>query len=610
VLEEAEGRDLLFRLGVRREPHRSRTWNSQFYSQRRLYIRQNQERIYPGESMMRQNETTKTYRGPGLAHATSPTMETKAASRRKVSGLRDLCVLRVLCGEARVFYSLHKLTVEKPQPIENKRRDHFLLVTKMHFSGVWCGHSGGPICEPRTGLRSLHPLRALRLCGKILRSQGLPLTLTLALALSANAGKGSSNSSVASSQPHVAQQKDSKNQKPASAPDPEAELQRTLEVAGNDRAALVRQLIDYLDRFPDAPRKAAVYRALVEACQQLQNTSCALDYAERLIAVRPDDAQMMLLAVGILQKQGDNASLTKAAGYVTRVLDRVEKATPDEKPARSSQAEWQHEEEGLRVALYSLRGKIETQQQTYDAARNDLEMSYRLRANALAAEQLGEIAEIQKDLSQAIKHYLEAFVLPENGPGGTVDRREVRQKLGNVWRQVHASDLGLGDAILAAYDSANTAPTETRPAAKNKGAKELFAFTVRRLDGLPLPLAQFKGKNLVLSFWATWCGPCRELEPQFVKVAQSYSANSDVEFFAVDTDEDESRVPPFLAREKWSVPVIFADGLDDFLRVNTLPTVIVIDHAGKIVYRASGFTEEGFPEALTAAIQEALQPAK
>jgi thiol-disulfide isomerase/thioredoxin len=572
--------------------------------------------------MMQQNEAANTLRVQRLVPATSPKIEAQPASRRKVSGLRHLCALRVLCGEAlRFFYSIHKLTVEKPQPIENKGRDHFLLDTRMHFSkqkaktcppptagGANSGSHGG--CSFRRGPFLHSSLRALRLCGKILRSEGLPLTLALALAVSANTGKVPSNSSVASSQPHVAQQKDSKNQKPASALDPEAELQRALEVAGNDRAALVRQLTDYLDRFPDAPRKAAVYRALVEACQQLQNTSCALDYAERLIAVRPDDSQMMLLAVGILQKQGDNASLTKAAGYVTRVLDRVEKATPDEKPARSSQAEWQHEEEGLRVALYSLRGKIEKQQQIYDAARNDLEMSYRLRANALAAEQLGEIAEIEKDLAQAIKHYLEAFVLPENGPGGTVDHREVRQKLGNVWRQVHGSDQGLGDAILAAYDSSNTTPKNTRPAAKNKDVKELFAFTLRRLDGSALPLAQFKGKNLVLSFWATWCGPCRELEPQFANVAQTYSGNSDIAFFAVDADEDESRVPPFLAREKWSVPVIFADGLDDFLRVNTLPTVIVIDRAGKIVYRASGLTEEGFPEALTTAIQEVLQPAK
>ena len=82
--------------------------------------------------------------------------------------------------------------------------------------------------------------------------------------------------------------------------DPETELQKAIADAGNDRSALVRNLKNYLKRFPDAPRKAAVYRALVESCQQVQDNACALQYAEQLIAVRPDDSEIMMLAVGLL----------------------------------------------------------------------------------------------------------------------------------------------------------------------------------------------------------------------------------------------------------------------------------------------------------------------
>jgi len=49
---------------------------------------------------------------------------------------------------------------------------------------------------------------------------------------------------------------------------------------------------------------------------------------------------MMLLAATLLEQKGDDASLTRAAGYVTRVLDRAEKASPEEKPARESLADW------------------------------------------------------------------------------------------------------------------------------------------------------------------------------------------------------------------------------------------------------------------------------
>jgi thiol-disulfide isomerase/thioredoxin len=414
---------------------------------------------------------------------------------------------------------------------------------------------------------------------------------------------------LAATPSRYALQENSKTSKMSSADDPETQLQSAIAKAGNDRAALVRNLTDYLSRFPDAPRRAAVYRALVEACQQLQNAPCALDYAEKLIALQPDDAEMMLLAVNLLQQQGDDASLKRASGYVLRVLDRVEKASPNDKPARMSSADWKKEHEGLRVALYILQGKIERQLKNLDLARTALETSYRLQPNSVAAEQLGEIDEIQQQPAQAIQFYLDAFVLPESGPGGTVDRRELRQKLGNLWRHVHGSEQGLGDAILAAYDETSTPTKSTPVSSSNQGAKDLLDFTLSKLDGSPLQLSQFKGKTLVLSFWATWCGPCRELEPEVNTVAQSFRSNGDVNFVAVNTDEDRSRVQPFLAAEKWDLFVAYADGMDNFLRVDTLPTVIVVDRAGKIAYRSSGYGDPNFPQLLSDAIQHTLTPA-
>jgi thiol-disulfide isomerase/thioredoxin len=391
--------------------------------------------------------------------------------------------------------------------------------------------------------------------------------------------------------------------------DTEAQLQKAIADAGNNRAALVRNLKDYLLRFPDAPRKAGVYRALVEACQQLQDTGCALDYAERLVAVHPDDSEMMLLAIGLLQREGSEASLTRAAGYATRVLDRIEKVTADEKSARMSVKDWQSQQDRFRAALYSLRGEIEKSQHGYDAAAKDFQQSYSIRPNAVAAEHLGEIAEMKSDYPKAIEEYSLAFVLPEDGPAGKVDRREVRMKLGNVWRQVHGTEQGLGEQILATYDRLSAASASLIPPARNKGAKDSFSFVLRNLDGSSLPLAPLKGKVIVLSFWATWCGPCRELEPEFVQIAKNYAGNTNLAFYAVNTDEDETLVPGFVAKEKWDVPVVFADGLDDFMNVTGLPTVIILDRAGKIAFRMDGFPTKGFTEYLTTAIQDAVGPA-
>jgi thiol-disulfide isomerase/thioredoxin len=411
------------------------------------------------------------------------------------------------------------------------------------------------------------------------------------------------------------------------APDPEAELQKALANAGNDSAAMIKNLKEYLQQFPDAPRKTAVYRALVEACEQTHDAACALDYAERLIVTRPDDSQMMLVAVNLLQQRGDDASLARAAGYVTRILDRVEKAPPEERPAHESVAEWQDGQAQLRTALYYVRGQVEISQRNYDAAVKDVQMSDSIHPNALAAKTLGEVAETRGDSAAAIDEYVQAFTLPESGPAGTVNRRDVLRELRNSWRQVNGTEQGLGDAILTAYDrvalpspdgrttSATAAATTpaaaavNAAAARNKDAKDVFSFVVRRLDGSPLALDSLRGKITVLSFWATWCAPCRELEPLFNTVARTYAGNSDVAFFAVNVDNDEAQVPAFVAREKWDVQVIHSDGLDAFVKANTLPAVVVLSPTGEVAYRTAGFPRDGFADSLTAAIQTALAAA-
>ncbi len=398
--------------------------------------------------------------------------------------------------------------------------------------------------------------------------------------------------------------------------DPETELQKALATAGNDSAAMIKNLKEYLRELPDSPRKAAVYRALVEACQQTHDTACALDFAERLIVTRPDDSQMMLVAVNLLEQRGDDASLARASGYVTRILDRVEKAPPEERPARESVAEWQDGQAQLRTALYYVRGQVKVAQRNYDAANKDLRMSDSIDPNALAAKTLGEVAEMRGDSGAAIAEYVQAFTLPESGPAGTVNRRDVLRELTNAWRQVHGSEKGLGDAILAAYDrvtlpspdGGSVAPTAV--GARNKDAKDVFSFAVRRLDGSSVRLDSLRGKIAVLSFWATWCAPCRELEPLFDAVARTYAGNSDVAFFAVNTDDDEAQVPAFVAREKWDVPVIYSDGLGAFTKSDTLPTVVVLGRNGEIVYRTGGFPRDAFADSLTAAIQAALGAAR
>ena len=394
-------------------------------------------------------------------------------------------------------------------------------------------------------------------------------------------------------------------QSPKQPAEPEEELQRAVVEAGNDRAALVSKLEDYLKRNPETPYKPEVYRAIVESSMQLKDSKRALEYAERYVALRPDDAAMLLFAVELLEQAGDEASLRRAVGYATRVLDRVEKADAARKPPRTSQEEWDAQQKQLQMSIYLMRGRLEMERKNYDAAATDLEKSCRLQTNAAAALRLGEIAELRGQKEKAIEQYLVAFVLPDQ-LGVPVDRAEVRRKLGNLWKQVYGNEDELGRRLLEAYDKA---VAESKPEVKierNAGVQEVYGFELRRIDGgAAVKLGEAKDKVLVLSYWATWCLPCREQERLFEQVERQYAGQADVVFYAVNTDEDEALVKPYVEREKVRSMVVYADGLDVWMKIASIPTVMVLDRNGKIVYRASGFAPEGFTAALSQAIEKA-----
>jgi thiol-disulfide isomerase/thioredoxin len=298
--------------------------------------------------------------------------------------------------------------------------------------------------------------------------------------------------------------------------------------------------------------------------------------------------------------------------YTDRVLEQTEKLQPDQRNPRESLDDWRQQQNRMRVDLYLIRGRIEMEQRNFPMAIRDLSRSYELQPNAQAAEKLGDMAEMQHRLPDAVTDYSNAFVLPQvtsRGSPNAVDRRLIRQKLGNVWRQLHGSDAGLGDAVMAAYDRLSVPASTSPSASRNQGAKDLFAFVLRQLDGAPFPLAPMRGKILVLNFWATWCGPCRALEPLFAQVRQHFAGSDNILFYAVNIDEDESRVPDFVHRQKMSVPVLFGNGLDTFLALPSIPVVVVIDQRGHIVYSAIGFDQDTFVGRLTSAIDAARQPA-
>jgi peroxiredoxin len=126
-------------------------------------------------------------------------------------------------------------------------------------------------------------------------------------------------------------------------------------------------------------------------------------------------------------------------------------------------------------------------------------------------------------------------------------------------------------------------------------------FELKSLDGTSVQLAQLKGKVVVVNFWATWCGPCKEEMPAFEHLRQQL----DPERFAlltITTDLQREGIKQFLANLHLQLPVLFDEDQDvsHAYMVRALPTTVFIDRQGTLLGRAVGPREWDAPNAVHA----------
>jgi len=108
-----------------------------------------------------------------------------------------------------------------------------------------------------------------------------------------------------------------------------------------------------------------------------------------------------------------------------------------------------------------------------------------------------------------------------------------------------------------------------------------YNWQLQGLDEQQVNLESFKGKVIVVNFWATWCPPCIAEMPSFEQLYQDYGEK--VVFLFVANDEPE-RVKIFLEKKDLSIPVFFQTSrAPDEMSSNSLPTTYIINTKGYIV---------------------------
>jgi thioredoxin-related protein len=90
-------------------------------------------------------------------------------------------------------------------------------------------------------------------------------------------------------------------------------------------------------------------------------------------------------------------------------------------------------------------------------------------------------------------------------------------------------------------------------------------------------------------------------------VAGDFRADPHAIFLSLNTDQDRSGVPAFLKQEGWTIPAAYAQGMEQLLSVRELPTIVIFDRQGRIVYRQDGVNPESFAEELSKHLRETLR---
>lgn len=154
-------------------------------------------------------------------------------------------------------------------------------------------------------------------------------------------------------------------------------------------------------------------------------------------------------------------------------------------------------------------------------------------------------------------------------------------KASTAWL-VLAAAAALSGVFLAQRLGGNAASREIVSAQAVAG---LFALSFDDSRGRPQALAQWKGKVLVVNFWATWCPPCREEMPAFSRISEKY-ASKGVQFVGISTDPADA-VAAFAAERRIAYPLLSAGpgalalsaGLGN--RLYGLPHTVVLGRNGE-----------------------------
>ena len=117
-------------------------------------------------------------------------------------------------------------------------------------------------------------------------------------------------------------------------------------------------------------------------------------------------------------------------------------------------------------------------------------------------------------------------------------------------------------------------------------------LNLQDMDGVKHSIAEYKGKPVIINFWATWCPPCRAELPSMNRAWEKVK-DENIEMIAVNVGENEDTIFSFMGSFPIDFTVLLAETgeITQSWPVKGLPTTLIVDTQGQIVYQAVGGRE-------------------
>jgi thiol-disulfide isomerase/thioredoxin len=138
--------------------------------------------------------------------------------------------------------------------------------------------------------------------------------------------------------------------------------------------------------------------------------------------------------------------------------------------------------------------------------------------------------------------------------------------------------------------SNNTEPTLTCPADAKPANLD---FTMKDVEGKDVSLQSYKGKVIVLDFWATWCGPCKVEIPHFIEFQEKYGS-AGLQIVGISVDDPVDKLTPYVKEMGMNYPVLQGLGhdavQDAYGPILGIPVSVLISRDGKVCATHTGLT--------------------